>query len=57
MTATARSILQGMPAAERALYTPAKHTPAKLSEIRSQFSALSARWLRLQIGESFTEPW
>jgi hypothetical protein len=52
MAATARSILGGMPAEERALYTP-----AKLSEIRAVFSALSARWSRLAIGESFTEPW
>jgi hypothetical protein len=52
MTATARSILGGMSAEERALFTP-----AKLSEIRSVFASLSARWSRLAVGESFTEPW
>jgi hypothetical protein len=52
MAATARSILEGMPAEERARFTP-----AKLSEIRSRFSELGARWSRLAIGESFTEPW
>jgi hypothetical protein len=52
MNATAKSILQGMPHEERALYTA-----EKLSEIRSQFSTLSARWSKLKIGEAFTEPW
>jgi hypothetical protein len=52
MNAAARSILQGMPPAERALYTA-----EKLTEVRSQFSALSARWSALKVGESFTEPW
>jgi hypothetical protein len=52
MAAAAESILQGMPPEERAMFTA-----QKLSEVRSQFSALSARWSRLKIGESFTEPW
>ena len=52
MHATAKSILQGMPPEERALYTA-----EKLGEIRSQFSALSTRWSTLEVGEGFTEPW
>lgn len=52
MTATAKSILQGMPQAERALFTA-----EKLREIRGTFSTLSARWSPLKIGEGFTEPW
>lgn len=52
MNATARSILLGMQSDERALFTP-----GKLSEIRSRFSTLSARWSTLQIGESLTERW
>jgi hypothetical protein len=52
MNAAAQSVLQGMPHEERALFTA-----EKLSEIRSQFSALSARWWKLKIGEAFTEPW
>jgi hypothetical protein len=52
MNATAKSILKGMRDEERALFTP-----EKLSEIRSHFSTLSARWSRLKIGEGFTEPW
>jgi hypothetical protein len=52
MKATARSILEGMQPAERALFTP-----GKLSEIRSEFSTLSARWSPLRIGGSFTERW
>jgi hypothetical protein len=52
MTATAGSILQEMAAKERALYTA-----EKLSQIRSQFSALSARWSALRVGEGLTEPW
>ena len=52
MTATAKSILEGMSREERAMFTP-----EKLREIRSDFSALSARWSALQIGSGFTEPW
>ena len=52
MNATAKSILQGMSDAERALFTA-----ENLSEIRSHFSALSARWSMLKVGQSFTEPW
>jgi hypothetical protein len=52
IAATAKSILQGMPAAEHALFTA-----EQLSEIRADFSALSARWLVLKIGEGFTEQW
>jgi hypothetical protein len=52
MHATARSILAGMQPEERASFTP-----ETLSEIRSQFAALSARWSTLRIGESLTEPW
>ena len=52
MAATAESIRQGMSQAERAVFTA-----AKLGEIRHQFSTLSARWTRLEIGEGFTEPW
>ena len=52
MNATARSILQGVSDAERALFTA-----EKLSEIRSHFSTLSERWSKLRIGEGFTEPW
>ena len=52
MTPTAKSILQAMPEKERTSFTP-----EKLSEIRSQFSALSQRWSMLKIGEAFTEPW
>jgi len=52
MSATARSILLGMPAAERALFTV-----EKLGELRADFSALSERWSVLRIGEGFTEQW
>jgi hypothetical protein len=52
MTATTRSIRQGMLQVERALLTA-----EKLREIRDTFSTLSARWSPLEIGESFTEPW
>jgi hypothetical protein len=52
MRAAARSILEGMPPEERALFTP-----AKLSEIRAVFSTLSERWSRLKIGEGLTERW
>jgi hypothetical protein len=52
MTATAKSILERMPRAERALFTT-----HKLCEIRSSFSTLSARWSKLKVGEAFTEPW
>lgn len=52
MLPTARSILQGMPEAERALFTA-----EKLREIRSDFSALSVRWTMLRVGEGFSEPW
>ncbi len=46
------SMLQAMPGEERALYTA-----EKLRDIRSQFSALSARWSALAVGEGFTERW
>jgi hypothetical protein len=52
MSAAARSILQGMPVAERALFTA-----GKLSEIRAEFSTLSARWSALKVGEGITEQW
>jgi hypothetical protein len=52
MSATAKSILQGMAAAERVLFTA-----EKLSEIRADFSMLSARWAMLKVGEGFSEPW
>lgn len=52
MTATARSILEGMSREERAVFAP-----EKLREIRSDFSMLSARWSVLKIGAGFTEPW
>jgi hypothetical protein len=52
MEATAKSILESMPDAERRLYTA-----ARLAAIRSDFSALSARWSKLEIGERFTERW
>jgi len=45
-------LLQGMRADERALYST-----AKLAEIRAEFERLSARWSKLRVGESFTEPW
>jgi hypothetical protein len=52
MKATAKSILEGMADAERALFAP-----ARLAEIRSDFTTLSARWSKLEIGEGFTESW
>lgn len=48
----ARSILQGMSADERALYSP-----KKMTEIRAEFERLSERWSKLEVGESLTEPW
>jgi hypothetical protein len=52
MHATAKSILQGMPPEERALYTA-----EKLGEIRSQFSMRCESWSKLKVGEGFTEKW
>jgi hypothetical protein len=46
------SMLQGMPASERALYTT-----VKLAEILGEFERLSAQWSILKVGESFTESW
>jgi hypothetical protein len=52
MQETVRSMLQGMPADERALFSA-----ARLAEIRAEFERLSKRWSKLNVGESFTEPW
>ena len=52
MQETVRSMLQGMPSDERALYSA-----AKLTEICAEFERLSERWSKLEVGESFTEPW
>ena len=52
MQETVRSMLQGMPADERALYSA-----DRLAEIRAEFERLSKRWSKLNVGESFTEPW
>ena len=52
MQPTVRSMLQGMPADERALYST-----AKMAEICAEFERLSQRWSKLKVGESFTEPW
>lgn len=52
MKDTVRGMLAGMPPGERALYTP-----AKLTEIRSQFQSLSDRWSALKVGEALAEQW
>jgi hypothetical protein len=52
MDATVRSMLEAMPADERASYSP-----AKLAEIHGEFQRLSERWSKLKVGESFTEIW
>ena len=52
MAQAAKGMLAGMPAAERANFTP-----AKLAQIRREFQRLSDRWSSLAVGESFGEPW
>jgi len=52
MEKTVCSLLKGMRADERALYST-----AKLTKISAEFERLSARWPKLKVGESFTEPW
>jgi hypothetical protein len=52
MEKTVCSLLKNMRADERALYSA-----AKLTEIRAEFERLSARWSKLEVGGSFTEPW
>jgi hypothetical protein len=52
MQGAVHSMLQGLPTDERALYSA-----AKLTEISAEFERLSARWSKLAVGESFTEPW
>jgi hypothetical protein len=52
MEQTVGSMLQTMPADERALYSA-----TKLAEIRAEFERLSECWSKLNVGESFTEAW
>ena len=52
MQDSVRSMLQGMPTAERALYSP-----ARMIEVRAEFERLSGLWSKLEVGESLTEPW
>jgi hypothetical protein len=52
MEKTLCSIVNGMRADERALYST-----SKLTQVRAEFERLSARWSKLKVGESFTEPW
>jgi hypothetical protein len=52
MQDTVRSMLQGMPADERGLYSR-----AKMTEVRAEFERLSGLWSKLEVGESLTEPW
>ncbi|UFZ06060.1 hypothetical protein LQG66_07070 [Bradyrhizobium ontarionense] len=52
MAQAARSLLNGMSSAERAIYTP-----ARCAAIRQEFARLSERWVALAVGESLSEPW
>ncbi|MGC2776564.1 MAG: hypothetical protein WA418_13135, partial [Bradyrhizobium sp.] len=52
MAQAARSILNRMSSAERAIYTP-----ARCAAIRHEFARLSERWVALAVGESLSEPW
>jgi hypothetical protein len=48
MEKTVCSIINGMHADERALYST-----AKLTQVRAEFERLNARWSKLKAGESF----
>ncbi|WP_316160024.1 hypothetical protein [Bradyrhizobium sp. SZCCHNRI20481] len=52
MAPSARSLLAGMSAEERAVYTPVRR-----DAIRQEFARLSRRWSALAVGESLSEPW
>ncbi len=52
MRLAARNMLDRMPAAERAMYTPARR-----AALRQDFERLSRSWANLAIGESLSEPW
>jgi len=52
MSLAARCMLDRMPAAERAMYTPARR-----AALRQEFERLSRNWTKLAVGESLSEPW